>query len=177
MMIRMASSRRGSPVARALAGVVLAAVTLGPAMAAAQPILLEVRPTVGDTIRLRLEQTVEMTGTTRVGERDSTMSSTSRMVILARAIILSTDSAGARILAITDSVMFEGAEGLPASPYQRDPRALEGSRVEMRLLPDGSSDMLPADPEVLNDFRALMAQMPSTLPRTPVQVGERWSPV
>jgi hypothetical protein len=146
-------------------------------VAAAQPVLLEVRPTVGDTIRLRLEQTVEMKGTTRVGQRDSTMSSTSRMAILARAIILSADSAGARVLAITDSVVFEAPEGAPSSPYQRDPRALEGSRVEMRLLPDGSSDILPADPQVMNDFRALMAQMPSTLPRTPVQVGERWSPV
>lgn len=162
---------------RTLAGLALGASALAPAVAAAQPVLLEVRPTVGDTIRLRLEQTVEMTGTTRVGQRDSTMSSTSRMAILARAIILSTDSAGARVLAITDSVVFEGAEGLQRSPYQRDPKALEGSRVEMRLLPDGSSDILPADPEVMNDFRALMAQMPSTLPRTPVQVGERWSPV
>ena len=163
---------------RVFAGVALGASGLAPAVAAAaQPVLLEVRPTAGDTIRLRLEQTVEMKGTTRVGKRDSTMSSTSRMAILARAIVLSTDSAGARILAITDSVVFEGAEGLPSSPYQRDPRSLEGTRVEMRLLPDGSSDILPADSEVMNDFRALMAQMPSTLPRTPVQVGERWSPV
>ena len=145
--------------------------------AAAQPVLLEVRPTPGDTIGLRLEQTVEMKGTTRVGDRDSTMSSTSRMTIFARAIILSADSAGARVLAITDSVAFEGAEGLQGAPYRRDPRALEGSRVEMRLLPDGSSDMLPAESEVMNDFRSLMAQMPSTLPRTPIQVGERWSPV
>ena len=173
----MASSLRARGMRRTLAGLALGASALAPAVAAAQPVLLEVRPTVGDTIRLRLEQTVEMTGTTRVGQRDSTMSSTSRMAILARAIILSTDSAGARVLAITDSVVFEGAEGLQRSPYQRDPKALEGSRVEMRLLPDGSSDILPADPEVMNDFRALMAQMPSTLPRTPVQVGERWSPV
>ena len=176
MTIRMASSRRGR-LARRVAGFTLAAIGLAPVVAAAQPILLEVRPAVGDTIRLRLEQTVEMKGTTRVGDRDSTMSSTSRMSILARAIILSTDSAGARVLAITDSVTFKGAEGLPSSAFRRDPRALEGSRVEMRLLPDGSSDILPADPEVMNDFRALMAQMPSTLPRTPVQVGERWSPV
>lgn len=164
--------------ATALRAMAIGAITLAPGVAtAAQPVLLEVRPTVGDTIRLRLEQTVEMKGTTRVGKRDSTMSSTSRMAILARAIVLSTDSAGARVLAITDSVSFEGAEGVQTSPYQRNPKTLEGSRVEMRLLPDGSSDILPGDREVMNDFRALMAQMPSTLPRTPVQVGERWSPV
>jgi hypothetical protein len=174
----MVSKLAGSGLRRVFAGVALGASGLAPAAAAAaQPVLLEVRPTAGDTIRLRLEQTVEMKGTTRVGKRDSTMSSTSRMAILARAIVLSTDSAGARILAITDSVVFEGAQGLPSSPYQRDPRSLEGAKVEMRLLPDGSSDILPADSEVMNDFRALMAQMPSTLPRTPVQVGERWSSV
>ena len=175
MTIRMASSLH---VARqAFARLALAAAAVAPGAAAAQPVLLEVRPTAGDTIHLRLEQTVEMKGTTRVGDRDSTMSSTSTMTILARAIILSTDSAGARVLAITDSVAFEGAAGAPNSPYRRDPRSLEGSRVEMRLLPNGSSDMLPAESEVMNDFRALMAQMPSTLPQTPVQVGERWSPV
>ncbi len=174
----MASSLRRRWLRSTVAVAMFGAGGLAPGIAAAaQPVLLETRPAVGDTIRLRLEQTVEMKGTTRVGQRDSTMTSTSRMVILARAIILSTDSAGARVLAITDSVTFEGAENLPSSPYQRDPKTLEGSRVEMRLLPDGSSDILPVDPEMMNDFRALMAQMPSTLPRTPVQVGERWSPV
>ena len=177
MTTRMVSRPRAARVSRALAWVALGAIVIAPAASAAQPVLLEVRPTAGDTIRLRLEQTVEMRGTTRVGERDSTMSSTSRMAILARAIILSADSGGARVLAITDSVTFEGAKGQQSLPFRRDPRALEGSRVEMRLLPDGSSDILPADPEVMNDFRALMAQMPSTLPRTPVQVGDRWSPV
>ena len=171
----MASSLRRRIARLALAGVALCLVP--PIAAGAQPVLLEVRPAVGDTIWLRLEQTVEMKGSTRVGQRDSTMSSTSRMSILARAIILSTDSAGARVLAITDSVVFEGAAPGQSSPYQRDPRTLEGSRVEMRLLPDGSSDIVPAEPGVTNDFRALMAQMPSTLPRSPVQVGERWSPV
>jgi hypothetical protein len=162
-------------VRRVLASAALAASTLASA-AGAQPVLLEIRPTVGDTVHLRLEQTVEMKGTTRVGTRDSTMTMTTRMAILARAIILTSDSTGARVLAVTDSVVRFWPDSLPSSPGLPSGRALEGSRVEMQVLPDGSSQMVTSDSE-LDELRGLMAQMPATLPRTPVQVGERWSRV
>jgi hypothetical protein len=47
----------------------------------------------------------------------------------------------------------------------------------MRVLPDGSSEFI-SDPSTLaNELRSLVAEMPATLPRTAVQVGERWSRV
>jgi hypothetical protein len=145
--------------------------------AGAQPMLLEIRPTPGDTLHLRLEQMVEMKGTTRVGKRDSTMTMATSMAILARAIIVSADSAGARVLTVTDSVAVTGSPGATDPNQARARRELEGSRVEMRVLPDGSSQIV-SDPSTLtNELRSLVAQMPATLPRTPVQVGERWSRV
>ena len=151
-------------------------VMIGVASAAAQPMLLEIRPTVGDTLHLRLEQTVEMRGTTRVGARDSTMTMSTSMAILARAIILGTDSAGARVLTVTDSVTVAGSVPKDAN-QDRIRRDLQGSRVEMRVLPDGSSE-ITSDPSTLTrELRSLVAQMPATLPRIPVQVGERWSRV
>lgn len=175
-MIRMAFSRCRWIVRRAAAAA-LAGAAFSPAVAMAQPVLLEIRPTVGDTVHIRLEQTVEMKGTTRVGQRDSTMSMTTRMAILARAIVLASDSASARVLTVTDSVTLTGPDSVRSSSREQSRRALEGSRVEMRVLPDGSSEFVTEASELANELRALMAEMPSTLPRTPVQVGERWSRV
>jgi hypothetical protein len=139
-------------------------------------VLLEIRPTPGDTLHLRLDQTVEMTGTTRVGARDSTMTMSTSMAILARAIILGADSAGARVLTVTDSVSVSGSP--PQDPKQeRSYRDLEGSRVEMRVLPDGSSQIVSDPATLTNELRSLVAQIPATLPAKPVQVGERWSRV
>jgi hypothetical protein len=143
---------------------------------AAQPLLLEIRPTVGDTLHLRLEQMVEMRGTTRVGTRDSTMTMSTSMAILARAIILAADSGGARVLTVTDSVVIAGSPPQDAQ-QERIYRALKDSRVEMRVLPDGSSEIISDPATLTNELRSLVAQMPATLPRTPVQVGERWSRV
>ena len=155
----------------------LAMIGFVPTRLAAQPVLLEIRPTPGDTLHLRLEQTVEMKGTTRVGKRDSTMTMSTSMAILARAIILGADSTGARVLTVTDSVAVIGSVSPTDADQERSRRDLQGSRVEMRVLPDGSSEIV-SDPSTLtNELRSLVAQMPATLPRTPVQVGERWSRV
>ncbi len=152
-------------------------VALHGGVARAQPVLLEIRPAAGDTVHLRLEQTVEMKGTTRVGTRDSTMTMTTSMEIIARAIILAADSAGARVLTVTDSVAVVGEPGARTELRERNRRALQGTRVEMRVLPDGSSEFI-SDPSTLaNELRSLVAEMPATLPQTPVQVGERWSRV
>lgn len=162
---------------RRLSAAMLVVISVSARSVFAQPVLLEVRPAVGDTLHLRIEQTVEMKGTTRVGARDSTMSMTTSMAMLARAIILAADSAGARVLAITDSVSVTGANPAQAQRGERNRLALEGARVEMRVLPDGSSEIL-SDPAALpNELRALVPEMPATLPRAPVQVGERWTRV
>lgn len=157
--------------------VALAGLAVVPARVLAQGILLEIRPTRGDTLHLRLEQSVEMKGTTRVGERDSTMTVATSMAILARAIILAADSTAARVLTVTDSVIVTGK--LPAldAAQERARRDLRGSRVEMRVLPDGSSEIVSDSTALTNELRSLVAQMPATLPRTPVQVGGRWSRV
>ena len=169
-------SRVGGLVRRSVAASAIAIAALLPALAAAQPVLLETRPTVGDTVHLRMEQTVEMKGTTRVGERDSTMTMTTRMAILARAMVLGRDSASARVLMVTDSVVMDGP-GAPNASLEQGRRALEGSRVETRLFPDGSSEMLTEASQLTDQLRSLMAQVPASLPRTAVQVGERWSRV
>ena len=54
--------------------------------ALAQPVLLQIRPHIGDTLRMHLSQSVEMTGTTKHGGRDSTTSMTTSIEVFTRAI-------------------------------------------------------------------------------------------
>src|SRR6266436_4541373 len=54
---------------------VLLAVVFFAQAAVSQPVLLQIRPRIGDTLRMHLSQTVEMTGTTQRGGRESTPSS------------------------------------------------------------------------------------------------------
>ena len=52
-----------------------------------QPVLLQIRPHIGDTLRMHLSQTVEMAGSTRRGGRDSsTGSMTTSIEVYTRAI-------------------------------------------------------------------------------------------
>ena len=52
---------------------------------AAQEVLLQIRPRRGDTLHVRMDQEVEMTGTARVGSVDSTMTMRSGMHVATRA--------------------------------------------------------------------------------------------
>jgi len=153
----------------------MAAALVVPPPAGAQAVLLEIRPRPGDTLHLRLEQVVEMTGVTRVGGRDSTMTMSMSTAIIARAIIMSGDTLASRVLAVTDSVAVSGTGGSTSNSQERSRRAVQGSRVEMRVFPDGSSEIV-SDPAVLTtEMRSLVAQMPATLPRRPIDVGYVWT--
>ena len=169
---RRAGTRRATLAVAALTA--FAQLATRPA-AAAQTVLLEIRPRAGDTLRMRLDQTVEMTGTTRLGEADSTRHTSTTMHVLARAIVLKTDSRGSMILAVTDSVSLSSMGGPAPAELERMSHALEGKRVEMRVSPDGSARM--ADDGAGGDLRAAVAQMPASLPATPVSVGDRWTRV
>src|SRR5688500_13833936 len=130
-------SRVSSPMVRVVSvAMAFAGLAVMPGQIEAQGILLEIRPTRGDTLHLRLEQSVEMKGTTRVGDRDSTMTVATSMAILARAIILAADSTAARVVTVTDSVIVSGAFPALDAAQDRARRDLRGSRVEMRVLPD-----------------------------------------
>jgi len=67
-------------------------------------VALEVRPHAGDTVAVRLEQRVEMTGTRRIAGRDSTARVTSSMVMFARTIVESVTPEHSIVATHTDSV-------------------------------------------------------------------------
>src|SRR5438477_9824942 len=75
-----------------------------------QAVLLQIRPHIGDTLRMHLSQTVEMAGSTRRGGRDSsTGSMTTSIEVYTRAIAEQWTSGGTLMQSITDSVAMTPA--------------------------------------------------------------------
>ena len=143
----------------ALAGCVLAAAPAG-----AQKVLLQIKPHVGDTIKMHLTQTIEMSGT-RVGNgADSTKTMTTSTEIFSRAIPFQWTPGGTLIHAITDSVVAGAAVNRSPLP----------SPAVLRVSADGAIEVVD-DGDPSSEMRHLFAEMPATLPRKAVTVGEKWT--
>lgn len=147
--------------------VAVALVVALPRVAAAQGLTLELRPHVGDTLRLRTQQKVEVIATSKVRGKDSTVTMRRDVTLFSHSVVQSADPSGATIVAFADSITVEehgGGQG----------RAL-ASRVTMRLAPDGTTRVLDSGGALTSDVVAMLGQMPATLPARPIAVGERWS--
>ena len=140
--------------------------------AGAQAVLLQIRPRVGDTLRMHLSQTVEMTGTTRdkPGDKPSTM--TTSIEVFTRAIAQQWTSGGTLMQTITDSVAMNPKT--PGSLAELRRRAREAKPVWLRVSPDGAMEMVD-DGDPHSELRQLFGEMPAMLARTAVSVGESWT--
>ena len=148
----------------------------GPARdAAAQPIMLEIRPRPGDTLRTRLDHQVEQRGTMRVDGADSTRTVLTNLLVLGRTVVLRGDVRGTTVVAFTDSVAMTTSGGEGAAFPEEVRRSLQGTRMEMRISPDGAMSVLSGSPGP--DLQALVEQIPATLPGQAIAVGERWTKV
>lgn len=143
----------------------------------AQGIVLQLRPRLGDTLRMRLDQAVEMSATMRWRAADSTMTITSSLLVFTRAIVDGRDDAGTFMTAMTDSVslLSTGADSSTAALEAR--RAFLGRRVRLHVAPDGATEVVGGGVGVNPELRALFAQMPATLPREEIVIGASWSRV
>jgi Family of unknown function (DUF6263) len=162
---------------RALRVAVGAALLAGTASRlSAQTLLLQIHPRLGDTLRMRLEQTAEMSGTTRIGAADSTMTVTTSMRVLTHAIVQRREPESTTLLSVTDSVSLSVNGSRSASPESMAAaaRKLEGRQAVLRLGRDGSAEVVGGDRDLPPSLGALLAAMPASLPRTPVSVGETW---
>ena len=146
-------------------------------VAAAQPVSLRIAPPVGETVRMRLDQRVEMSGTTRMGAGDSTATVVTTMLVISRAFVERRDGDATVMLTWADSVAAasDGADSLVVADELR--RALQGKRVRLRVAPDGATEIVGRDANATPELNALFSQMPATLPSTAVPVGYRWSRV
>ena len=153
------------------------------AAAPAQSVLLQIRPHVGDTLRVRLEHEVTMTGMplgcgSQAGAfRDRQKASpvncgdlrsmTTRMEVFSRAIVRRATHDATEILAITDSVTTSLGPG-----QQRLKQPTPKSPAEIRISTDGGVELGAGSAS--DEVRTLFGQMPATLPRKAIAVGEKW---
>jgi hypothetical protein len=140
------------------------------APASAQKILLQIKPHVGDTIKMHLTQTVEMSGTRWNASKDSMKTMTSSTEIFSRAVPFQWTSGGTLIHAITDSVTV----GRGGSVSSRADMLKQVVPTVLRVASDGAIEVVD-DGDSNSEIRHLFAEMPSMLPRKPVSVGEKWS--
>ena len=147
------------------------AATLSAHAALGQSVLLQIRPHIGDTLRMHMSQTVEMTGTSTSRGRDSTTMTTS-IEVFTRAIPNQWTSSGTLMQAITDSVKMTPASQASIEDLRR--RSMQAQPVWLRVSMDGAMEIVDdADPN--SELRHLFGEMPAMLARKPVAVGEKWT--
>ena len=158
---------------RARAAVVVALALL-PGAAASQSVLLQIRPHIGDTLRMHLSQTVEMTGTTPGSTRnDPSRSMTTTIDIYTRAIAKQWTAGGTLMQTITDSVTMNPASAASLADLKR--RASEGKAAWIRVSGDGAVEVVDAGHPDTRELRNLFGEMPAMLSRAVVAVGEKWT--
>jgi uncharacterized protein DUF6263 len=124
---------------------------------------------------MRLDQRMEMTGTTRVGAGDSTATVVTTLLVISRAFVERRDRDATVLLASTDSVAASSTGADSQSVATETRRALQGKRVRLRIGPDGATEIVNGDGAGGAELNAFFSQMPATLPNTPVAVGQAWS--
>ena len=167
-----------------LAVLALAAIAVLPAGLQAQAILLQIRPRVGDTLVVKLDQKVEMSGapmncgSNRPQQKSAAGScgALSRQMttvseVFSRAIVQSVSGDKANVLAITDSVRTASSRGTVTGKARRV-RGREGS-MRLKVSADGGAEVV--DEDASDELRSIFVQMPAMLSKNPVKVGGKWT--
>lgn len=182
---------RGVAPALLFAGVALASVGPGAAPVAAQAqavqrgaggVWLVVRPRVGDTLHLQVEQTIERHGRRPASSstspeygprRDGGTRQVTMLVMYAHSLVESSDLAVTTLLATTDSVaMWAGRDASLGRPAPV-PLPVDGRTVRVMVTADGAMRVADSPPGAMM-LRATLASMPALLPEGPVRVGDSW---
>jgi len=160
---------------------VLLAVGLMAPRARAQRIRLEIKPQVGDTLRMRLDQESEMTGVRRTRTSESSAMMVNTMHMFSRAIVEGGTDEGRTVLAVTDSVQLSTSDDASDALAAQAEAQLRGQRVRFRVAPDGTVSMLQPNGDEQPDSAGhgevaqAVSLMPAAFPRTPIAVGEAWT--
>ncbi len=156
-----------------------------------QPVLLQIRPRIGDTLSVRMDQQVEMNGVpagcvsgaglprNNTSQRpqprlcsDVTRHMTTRMEVFSRAIVRRSGNDATMLLAVTDSIRTSASSVAGTSPTPIRASA-PPSTIEFRVASDGAAEV--TDASASDELRAIFGQMPAMLSKKAVSVGEKWT--
>src|SRR5688500_1253079 len=102
-----------------------------------QSVLLQIKPKVGDTLRLRIEQEMEISGVGKVRDADTTITMRSSMLMLSRSIVVESDNEGTIVRSITDSVAVDMGALDPRVATLSDQAFVAGQGGSRALVPRG----------------------------------------
>ena len=139
-----------------------------PAPAAAQRYLLQLKPRVGDTLQMELDEQRQATGTTKFGGADSSRTMSTRLRTFSRAVVQGQLRGAVTVLAIIDSVTL-------VTNDQHRRAGAAGQRMLFRLAEDGTMRVVDEETGANRATSELVALMPAALPTAPVAVGESWT--
>jgi hypothetical protein len=139
-----------------------------PVQGSAQRYLLQLKPKVGDTLRMELEEQREATGTTKFGGSDSSRTMSTRLRMFSRAIVQGKLRGAVTVLAVIDSVSLVTTD-------QHSRAATAGQRMLFRLAEDGTMRVVDEATGANRGASELVALMPAALPTHPVAVGDTWA--
>jgi hypothetical protein len=142
--------------------------------AQAGTVLLQVRPGAGDTIRVRLDQTVEMTGPPGVDGKPVIESGT--LVMLATLAVEAVDADGATVVSTTDSLRVNSPPNSASAAVLAWGAIAANRAVRFRVAPNGSA-FIPSGRGRTIPSTALTSAMPATLPVRAIAPGTEWTSV
>jgi len=142
--------------------------------AGAQAVLLQIRPRVGDTLHLRLDQQTELTGMRRPGST-STTTMTTTMRVYSRAIVEKSVPSATYVRAVTDSVQLSSNDERAFNLENEARKSLEGRVMTLRISPDGTVSLADTTTDVGREVGETMSLMPAAFPRGPIEVGYIWT--
>jgi hypothetical protein len=144
----------------------------------AQPTMLQIKPHVGDTIRMRLDQESEMSGVRRTDAGESSAMVLTTMKMFSRAIVEGWADNGTgdaiSVLAVTDSVLMTTTDDRTRGATQQMQAQMRGQRLRFRVAPDGSVSMMQMD-GAPREVAQVVSLMPATFPKTPISIGDVWT--
>ncbi len=139
---------------------------------AQKSVLLQLRPRIGDTIAMRLEQQTELsTRRQDMKQAPAAAIASTTTLTFSRAVIESGVASFTTIVAITDSVFVtNGPMSKAVAPMIRQ---TPGQRVRLQIAPDGSLTM-PSENPTQKGATQSASLIPATFPTKPVSVGDKW---
>jgi hypothetical protein len=142
--------------------------------AVAQAVTLQVKPRVGDTLRMRLDQESEMTGVRRTNTGEESAMVINSMKMFSRAIVEGSADNGTTLLAVTDSLVLTTSDERSRAAAMQAAEQMRGQRLRFRVSPDGTLSMAESNDGTSREVAQVVSLMPAAFPKGKIRVGESW---
>jgi hypothetical protein len=147
---------------------------IAPRFVAAQMVTLQVKPHLGDTLRMRLDQESEMTGVRRTSTGEASAMVINSMKMFSRAIVEGSTIDGTVLLAVTDSLILSTSDEHSRAATMQAAEQMRGQRLRFRVAPDGTVSMAESSDGASREVAQVVSLMPAAFPKGPIKVGESW---